>query len=224
MYDITKKLADIYINDKTKKPSVKNLQYYVGSWEQKIYMMEYKLQEEMLNKLFDKYQLNDTMNADNITKYDIVWLKCTMLDKCYSTNIKEGKSDMVSNILNPDNEFDKNVKAGNLDIITKIMRVRSTRYEYKNVISFASKYCSRHNPKAFPIYDKYVKQMLYYINKKYNFTDKINNDYWDKKDYVEFKNVLDDFIKYFFAEEQYDYKTIDMYLWGWAKEILYLSK
>ena len=55
MYDITKKLADIYFNDETKKPSVKNLQYYVGSWEQKIYMMEYKLQEEMLNKLFDKY-------------------------------------------------------------------------------------------------------------------------------------------------------------------------
>ena len=84
------------------------------------------------------------------------------------------------------------------------------RYFY----SFATKYCSHHNPIAFPIYDSYVEKVLVYFNKVDEFSSfKIK----DLKDYRKFKGILLDFQRYY-KLERFNLKEIDRYLWLLGKE------
>ena len=80
--------------------------------------------------------------------------------------------------------------------------------------SFATKYCSHHDPINFPIYDSYVEKILVHFNKKDNFSKFTKKDL---KDYTKFKKVLIDFKKYYDIDE-YNLKDIDRYIWQLGKE------
>ena len=79
--------------------------------------------------------------------------------------------------------------------------------------SFATKYCSHHNPEHFPIYDRYVDYVLKYFRKKDKFA-KFHND--DLKDYVKFNEILNKFASHY-SLEQYSLKELDRYLWQLGK-------
>lgn len=80
-----------------------------------------------------------------------------------------------------------------------------------NIYSFASKYCSWHNPN-YLIADSYSKGMLYYINKSKEFYGELN-------DYITFNKVYNAFKHIYFSNmDNIDNKTIDTYLWTYAKE------
>lgn len=86
-----------------------------------------------------------------------------------------------------------------------------------NVYSFATKYCSWHNPN-YPIADSYSKGMLYYINE----ADKFYNDGKVTKvslnDYNVFSEMYEAFREEYFSEmEHIDNKMIDTYLWTYSK-------
>lgn len=139
---------------------------------------------------------------------DSILIKCTVLNDFYSTNIFN-KYEVAKHILSLN--IDDRLQKGDPTLVNDIAKVTILdKYFY----SFASKYCSHHNPKEYPIYDSYVVRVLKYFkkeDKKLNF----NND--DLKKYEKFKNILIDFQKQYHIEE-YDLKDLDRYLWQLGKE------
>lgn len=112
------------------------------------------------------------------------------------------------------------------DIAYKQGKYKSKNFDYdnedlhikvNNIYSFATKYCSWHNPN-YPIADRYSKGMLYYINKanpfykKGKLTKRSLNDYNIFTDvYIDFKN------KFFSLMPDINNKMIDTYLWAYSK-------
>ncbi len=86
----------------------------------------------------------------------------------------------------------------------------------RNFYSFASKYCSHHNPDSFPIYDAYVDKILAYFRDLKNTDGKSFATFTNKalKDYTKFTEVI---IKF---RDAYALKQIDRYLWITGKKYL----
>lgn len=173
---------------------------YLNKWET---LDNYVLQEDSLNKLFIKtYPKNDDIN-------DIL-IKASSLNDFYSTNIFSIFS-MSKHLLNFN--IDYRLKNGDESLVNDIASIEINGRK-RNFYSFATKYCSHHNPNKFPIYDSYVEKMLVYFNKKDRF---FNFKKIDLKDYAKFKKVLIEFKKFYNIDE-YNLKDIDKYLWLLGKE------
>ena len=182
------------------KPSAKEIEKYLKKWNSS---ENYVLPENALNKLFIyTFPTND--------KIEDILIKASVLNDFYSTNIFSIFS-MAKHILNLN--IDKRLEDGDETLVNEIAKLKING-KTKNFYSFASKYCSHHNPTEFPIYDSYVEKVLVYFKKEDNFFD-FKKD--DLKDYSKFKKVLLMFKKYYNIEE-YDLKNIDKYLWQLGKE------
>ena len=181
-------------------PSIEEVEKYLNKWNS---LPDYTSQENALNKLF----FGDFKSNDNL---DNVLIKCSVLNDFYSTNIFKiypvGIHILSLNI-------DERLQKGDptlVDDIAKITISGKNKYFY----SFASKYCSHHNPLEYPIYDSYVEKVLKYfrkINPNFNF----NNE--DLKQYDKFKSILITFQK-LYGIEQYNLKDLDKYLWQLGKD------
>lgn len=183
-----------------KRPSTDEVERYLNKWNS---LENYVLQENALDKLFFGICPNNTDISD-------ILLKCSTLNDFYSTNIFSVFS--VAKHIQSLN-IDKRLKDGDLSLINEIALVKIGD-KTKNFYSFASKYCSHHNPKKFAIYDSYVEKCLKYFKK----IDKFSNfDHNELKDYATFNRVLNDFKK-FYHLDQYSLKEIDKYLWQLGKE------
>ena len=181
-------------------PSKSEVKKYLNKWET---LDNYVLQEDSLNKLFIKtYPKNDDIN-------DIL-IKASSLNDFYSTNIFSIFS-MSKHLLNFN--IDYRLKNGDESLVNDIASIEINGRK-RNFYSFATKYCSHHNPNKFPIYDSYVEKMLVYFNKKDRF---FNFKKIDLKDYAKFKKVLIEFKKFYNIDE-YNLKDIDKYLWFLGKE------
>ena len=176
-------------------PSKKEVENYLNKWND---LENYVLQENALDKLFFKvYPKN--------TDIDDVLIKCSSLNDFYSTNIFSIFS-VAKHILNLN--IDKRLKAGDATLVDEIAHLKINGKD-KFFYSFATKYCSHHFPKEFPIYDYYVEKCLLYFKKKDKFAKFKTSDL---KNYVFFKEILTKFQKYYNIEE-YDLKDVDRYLW-----------
>lgn len=71
-----------------------------------------------------------------------------------------------------------------------------------------------HQPDLFPIYDRFVGEMLRYFRKQTHFARFANADL---KNYAEYRTIYDAFIQ-FFALNDFTYKQVDNYLWKLGKE------
>ena len=150
----------------------------------------------------NKY-LNKWKNLD-------ILLKASCLNDFYSTRIF-AIYPVAKRILSV-KDLDKRLKAGDIKLVRELGNVKigdNKRYFY----SFATKYCSHHNPIAFPIYDSYVEKVLVYFNKVDKFSSFKTKDL---KDYRKFKGILLDFQRY--KLERFNLKEIDRYLWLLGKE------
>ncbi|NLY36953.1 MAG: hypothetical protein GX046_06940, partial [Tissierellia bacterium] len=145
----------------------------------------------------------------NIEVIDIL-LKASTLNAFYSTNIFSIYP-VAKHICSLD--IDERLRAGDDTLVGDIqfVTISDTR---KNFYSFATKYCSHHNPHDYPIYDSYVDEVLRYFKKRDGFADFKNSDL---KDYVKFKGILIDF-RAFYGLDTYDLKQIDKYVWQLGKE------
>ena len=137
-----------------------------------------------------------------------ILIKCSTLNDFYSTNIFS-IFPVAKHIHQLD--IDKRLKEGDLTLVNDIADVKELDRRF---YSFASKYCSHHNPERFPIYDSYVSKILMHFKKVNKFAKFTNNNL---KDYTVFKNVLDEF-KTYYSLEQYSLKELDKYLWLLGKE------
>ena len=180
------------------KPCVAEVKKYLEVWESKEYE-KYRYQEKSVVTLFrDLYPKN--------TKIEEVLIKVSVLNDFYKTNIFDTFS-VAQHIvkLNIDNRLSNQDET----IVDEIAKVK--RFFY----SFATKYCSHHQPEEFPIYDKFVKEMLVYFKSKEKFAT-FKND--DLKDYSTFKTIIHQF-RQFFKLEQFSLRQLDLYLWILGREL-----
>ena len=137
-----------------------------------------------------------------------IYIKVSLLNDFYSTSILDtwGMANHIKNL-------NLSVIDGNPDIVNQIAKIKYNDKEY-NMYSFATKYCSLHNPEKYPIYDGYVEDVLIYLMN----TGKIHNLYTtqqDLRDYSKFRNALNIIDN---KLGNIGYKKVDMYLWALGKK------
>lgn len=186
------------------KPCKQEVERYLKEWRNN---RSYVETEEALNDLFKvHYKTNNEIKG--------ILLKCCALNDFYGTNIYK-IYDVAKHIL--DLKIDKKLQEGDLSLVSEIgnidLKNKHGEITHKNFYSFASKYCSHQNEKDYPIYDSYVHLLLVYFKKKYKFSE-FKND--DLRKYEKFVSIIKDFKNYFNLD--YDYKTLDIYLWQCGKE------
>lgn len=185
------------------QPSAEEVEKYLHQWE---CMDNYVAQENALDKLFfELCPKNEDMN-------DIL-LKCATLNDFYSTNIFDVYS-VARHILAVPN-IDDRLKKGDKSLVKEIARLtvgkdQSPRFFY----SFASKYCSHHQPLLYAIYDNYVHKVLMALKKRDAFAVFKNNDL---KEYDIFIDIIKKFQR-FYKLDNYNLKQIDKYLWQLGRE------
>jgi len=182
------------------RPSAIEVDKYLKSWSE---LEKYYLQEDALNKLFTK------LCPGNDDLSDIL-LKVATLNDFYSTNIFSIYP-VAKQILSL--QIDKRLNANDTTLVSEIAKVMING-KTKNFYSFATKYCSHHNPNGYPIYDSYIDAVLWHFRKTDEFTDFKRPEL---KDYSTFKKVLIDFREYY-KLHKYTLKQIDQYLWQLGKE------
>ena len=183
-------------------PCIEEIQRYTKKWET---LKDYVNQERALDKLFlELAPLNNDIR-------DIL-IKCSSLNDFYSTNIYKIHN-VAIHFLTLD--IDKRLSEGDLTLVTDLSKIEING-KTKVFYSFATKYCSHHQPTIYPIYDSYVAKLLSYLNKLdrpfSNFKSK------DLKDYPTYVRIIKDFQKYY-KLEQFSVKELDKYLWLLGKEL-----
>jgi len=181
-------------------PSIEQVEFYLAKWEG---LENYRLQEDALNKLFLEPCPKNTDVID-------VLLKASTLNDFYSTNIFSIYP-VAKHIC--DLDIDARLKAGDVTLVRDIQYVMIGDTE-KNFYSFATKYCSHHNPLDYPIYDSYVDEVLRYFRDRDHFSDFQDSDL---KDYMKLKGILIDF-RTFYGLDTFNLKQIDQYAWQLGKD------
>ena len=181
-------------------PTPQEVIAYQLSWDA---MDDYREQEHALNRLFF------TLAPGNKDLADVL-LKVTTLNQFYSTNIFSiyPVAKHIQSL-----QIDDRLAAGDCTLVDDIQVVR-LKEKTKHFYSFASKYCSHHNPEAFPIYDSYVDEVLRYFRDVDSFTTFRTSEL---KDYSRFKEILLMF-RSFYGLEQFTLKEIDKYIWQLGKK------
>lgn len=182
------------------RPCPYEVEKYLKQWDE---LEGYPEQEAALGELFCKHCPQNKSLAD-------ILLKVATLNTFYNTNIFS-VTPVAKHILSLN--IDARLERGDLTLVNDLQLVEmkdKTRHFY----SFATKYCSHHNPKAFPIYDSYVDKMLCYFRDVDGFFEFRDNEL---KNYPFFKGVLAQF-QGFYGLEGYSIKDVDKYLWQLGKK------
>ena len=188
-----------HIDKSIPKPCKSEIEYYLNQWN---LLENYRLQEEALNRLFFEYAPNNTDISD-------ILLKAATLNDFYSTNILSIYP-VAKHILSLN--IDTRLVAGDVTLVDDLKLVEIGGKQ-RCLYSFATKYCSHHNPDDFPIYDKYVDRILIHFKNEDRFSTFSNASL---KNYKLFKKILIDFRNYYSLQE-YSLKQLDQYLWQLGK-------
>lgn len=186
-------------------PSTSEVEKYLQKWE----MMEsYKAQEEALDKLFFH------LCPNNVALEDIL-LKCATLNDFYSTNIFDIYS--VARHIQQIPNLDERLLQGDRSLVEEISKAKVGREHMpRTFYSFATKYCSHHQPKKYAIYDNYVDKVLMAFKKRDGFAKFTQKDL---KDYPTYHDIILAFQQYYNLTG-YDLKQMDKYLWQYGREQL----
>lgn len=181
------------------RPSKEQVHYYLHAWDE---LENYALQEHALDKLFFETYPNNTDIND-------ILIKAASLNDFYSTNIFNVFA-VAKHILVLD--IDKRLKDGDASLVDDIADM-TIGGKKRRFYSFASKYCSHHQPTLFPIYDSFVDRVLRYFRKQDGFCTFKDEDL---KNYPKFIAVLNAFQE-FYKLEEFNKKDLDRYLWQLGK-------
>lgn len=183
------------------RPCAAEVEKYLTAWDRQD---SYRLQEKALDKLFfEAYPSNTTIED--------VLIKVTCLNALYSTNIFSPFT-VAMHILKLG--IDERLKAGDPSLVEDIALVTMGNSETKNFYSFATKYCSHHQPKQYAIWDSYVDEVLKYFRDVDGFMIFADADL---KSQARFKDVLYKFAAYY-GISRYSLKDLDRYLWQLGKD------
>lgn len=180
-------------------PSVKDAEWFIDNWKE---LPNYYNQEIALNKLFMEICKHNDCIED-------ILIKCSSLNDFYSTNIFDIHT-VAQHILSL--KIDKRLENGDLSLVNKIAHVEVNGKDHF-FYSFATKYCSHHQPECYAIYDRYVEKVLLSMNSRDPFMDfKVE----DLKDYETYMKVIKAFQQRY-SLTQYSIKQLDQYLWQLGK-------
>ena len=159
---------------------------------------KYRLQEDSLGLLFREF-------CPENKKIEHVLLKVCALNDFYSTNIFDTYS-VAKHVLEMD--IDNRLRSGDCSLVNELAIV-TIKGKKKNFYSFASKYCSHHQPERFPIFDSFVERLMMHYKKEHGFA-KFRKA--ELKDYKRFIEIIRGFQK-FYGLESFSLREIDIYLW-----------
>lgn len=178
-------------------PSVKDTEWFLNYWKNS---REASDLERALNKLF-----MDMCKSNNCIE-DIL-IKCSSLNDFYSTNIYYIHA-VARHILSL--QIDERLEKHDLSLVEDIADVKEIGKTY---YSFATKYCSHHQPENYAIYDSYVDNVLVSLNMRDKFANFKRSE--DLKNYNTYMMAIKAFQQRY--DLQYSIKELDMYLWQLGK-------
>jgi len=152
---------------------------------------------------FSRFPLNDTLEE--------VLIKVVLLNTLYNTNVF-AVVEMAAHIR--DLAIDQDLSTASPALVDKIARL-SIRGKERRHYSFATKYCSWHNPNDFPIYDGLVDRVLWLYQKEKSYAHFSRPEL---QDYVKFKAVLAAF-RQRYGLAGISAKQLDKFLWYTAKRL-----
>jgi hypothetical protein len=168
-----------------------------------------RLIESTLRQLFDRVPRNDNLED--------VFLKVITLNLLYTTQIRlyakavPTTVDVANHIQKNAFEIDSALRDGSERAVELIADVSVTGKEKRSYFSFATKYCSWSNPKAFPIFDSRVEKYLVSLFRHDNFAaagvlrGKGCN-------YTKFRELIDEFRRHYGLQTD-SYKEVDKFLY-----------
>ena len=180
-------------------PSVKDAEWFIYYWNE---LPNYSDQEKALDKLF----IDICKKNDNI---EDILIKCSSLNDFYSTNIFDIHT-VAQHILSL--HIDERLQKGDHSLVDDIAHVEVNGRDHF-FYSFATKYCSHHQPEHYAIYDSYVENVLVSMNNRKHYA---NFKREELKDYETYMCVIRAFQQRF-GLLQYNIKQLDQYLWQLGK-------
>jgi hypothetical protein len=166
--------------------------------------------EQALRELFNQYRGNEDLRH--------VLLKVVTLNALYSAGVPvysrkiPDVEDVARHIQRNAQSIDSALAAGSPEIVDCIARVTVTEKKDRIYFSFATKYCSWHNPASYPIYDYRVSKYICSLQKQAPFADQklFAVDRWD---YPTFLRVMTAF-RDSYRLGPFTFKEIDKFLWS----------
>ncbi len=190
------------------RPSEESIHHYLEFWKAD----KYRIQEEILNRFF-----KDSMPTN--TDLSEILIKTVLINEFYSTMVFDTFS--LAKHIYSRKKLDSLIQEGSIKAIDEFMNVPlGKKGETKNLISFASKFCGFHSPKAFPLYDSYLCDVLRAFRNANNADNFANFTNQDLRGYQSYKNILIEFMSFYqLDKEEYSFKKLDMYLWQLGYDI-----
>jgi len=161
-----------------------------------------KLGEDALAQLITRFPHN--------TDPAQVLLKVIALNQLYSTRINYIDLIPLSRYI-AQLGIDKIIAQGLPSAVELIWSCEGMRDYY----SFATKFCSWHNPTTYPIYDHYVDECLWAYKKQDLFFDFHHQDLYDYKKLV---NIVATFRDHYGLSE-FSFRDLDKFLWNTGKRM-----
>ena len=181
-------------------PSKKSIRKHLARWEAE---EKYTLPVGALSLLFaDLCPQNTDMES--------VLLKVCALNDLFSTSIYDTYT-VSKHIL--DLDIDARLQKPDLRLVNDIAEVNLNGKMWR-FYSFASKYCSHHQPDSYPIYDSFVDKMLKHYRKTDNFEKFANKEL---KDYPRFIEIIESLRKHYEVAE-FSLRELDIFLWLAGKD------
>jgi hypothetical protein len=135
---------------------------------------ENELIEQTLGELFQQYPRNDDLRH--------VFLKVVAINSLYHTCIY-ALDTVARHIHSHAQEIDAGLDAGSHQIVDTIAQVRVEGKRH-NFFSFATKYCSWHQPEKYPIYDSRIDRYLWTLQQQNSFATAFTHPHlWDYPKY-----------------------------------------
>jgi hypothetical protein len=130
---------------------------------------KYIIVEGSLGELFSWYHENTDLNH-------VLW-KVALLNPLYQLHIPAYSPDIpdivdVASFINSNaQEIDSALALGLPEIVNKITSIAVPGKNHRYYYSFATKFCSWHNPESYPIWDSHVDNYLWTLREQGRFAD-----------------------------------------------------
>jgi len=162
-----------------------------------------RLGEDALGQLWAHFPRN--------TEAAHVLLKVLALNSRYSAQVRDIDIETLARHI-AGLSIDPQLAEGSASTVHLITHCGNLRHYF----SFATKYCSWHNPDAYPIYDRNVDACLWSYKKENSFAKFQHQDLWD---YARLRDVVTEF-RTFFKLDSFNFKAIDKFLWSQGDSLL----
>jgi len=164
---------------------------------------ENQLTEQAITQLVHKFPNN--------TDPSHVLLKVVVVNDLYGAGLPRKHIEPVTHHITA-LRIDEALAAGKPSVVDDIINCAKLKEKY---FSFASKFCSWHNPGAYPIYDRNVDECLWHYNGRYHFTTYNRGNY----SYVQFVGIVSA-LRNFFHLNEVTFKQLDKALWHLGDQLL----